>query len=156
MQDDTPGFAAAHQRMLDTLLDVVIPPSSDGRLPGAGALGLATHVMRAAQQTPMVGPVVEYGLSALADLAATRHADGWQALSAEERASVLREFTATDKFFLPAFLFLVYSGYYQHPRVLDALGLESRPPHPGGYEMDPGDFTLLDAVRRRGPLRRDR
>jgi gluconate 2-dehydrogenase subunit 3-like protein len=155
MQDDGPGFSPAHARMLDTLLDVIIPPSGDGRLPGAGALGLAAHVMRAAQQTPMVGPVVEYGLSALADLAAARHADGWTALSMEERASVLREFTATDHFFLPAFLFLVYSGYYQHPRVVEALGLESRPPHPEGYEMEAGDFSLLDAVRRRGPLQRD-
>ena len=148
------GFSAEHERMLETLLDVVIPPSSDGRFPGAGALGLSEHVARTAQQTPMLGPVVEYGLSALADLAAARCAGGWPVLSKEERADVLREFTATDQFFLPAFLFLVYSGYYQHPRVVEGLGLETRAPHPEGYAMDAGDFTLLDAVRRRGPIRR--
>jgi hypothetical protein len=151
MADDDSSFSSEHRRMLDTLLDVVVPASDDGRLPGAGALGLTAHVMRTVEQTPMVGPVVAYGLSALGELAATRNAEGWTGLSPDERADVLREFTATDQFFLPAFLFLAYSGYYQHPRVIEALGLEARAPHPVGYEMDDGDFGLLDAVRRRGP-----
>jgi gluconate 2-dehydrogenase subunit 3-like protein len=154
MGDAGSGFSTEHERMLEALLDVVIPPSSDGQLPGAGALGLTEHVARTVRQTPMLGPVVEYGLSALADLAAARRAGGWPVLSMEERADVLREFTATDQFFLPAFMFLVYSGYYQHPRVVEVLGLEARAPHPEGYAMDAGDFTLLDAVRRRGPIHR--
>jgi hypothetical protein len=154
MGDDGSAFSIEHERMLATLLDVVVPPSDDGRLPGAGALGLTDHVLRTVEQTPMLGPVVTYGLSALADLAATRNGGGWDGLSPDERADVLREFTATDQFFLPAFLFLAYSGYYQHPRVVEALGLEARAPHPVGYEMDAGDFSLLDVVRRRGPIRR--
>jgi hypothetical protein len=154
MSDTGSGFSAEHQGMLETLLDVVIPPSSDGRLPGAGALGLIEHIERTVQQTPMIRPVVEYGLCTLAELAAVRRTGGWSALSMEERANVLREFTATDQFFLPAFMFLVYSGYYQHPRVVEVLGLEARAPHPEGYAMDAGDFTLLDAVRRRGPIHR--
>jgi Gluconate 2-dehydrogenase subunit 3 len=154
MGDAGSGFSTEHERMLEALLDVVIPPSSDGQLPGAGALGLTEHVARTVRQTPMLGPLVEYGLSALADLAAARRAGGWPVLSMEERADVLREFTATDQFFLPAFMFLVYSGYYQHPRVVEVLGLEARAPHPEGYAMDAGDFTLLDAVRRRGPIHR--
>ena len=36
-------------------------------------------------------------------------------------------------------------------RVVAALGLEPRPPHPKGYEMGTDDLTLLDPVRRRGP-----
>jgi hypothetical protein len=149
MSDDTFTFSADQERMLATLLDEIIPPSSDGRLPGAGALGLAEHIARTVQRTPMLRPVLEYGLSTLADLATKRNPDGWAALSKEERGAVLKEFTATDQFFLPAFLFLVYSGYYQAPRVVEALGLEARAPHPKGYEMEANDLTLLDAVRRR-------
>ena len=54
---------------------------------------------------------------------------------------------ATDQFFLPAFLFLVYSTYYQHPRVVEALGLEARAPHPKGHVVEETDWTLLDPVR---------
>ena len=56
---------------------------------------------------------------------------------------------------MPALLFLAYSGYYQHPRVVETLGLEARPPHPKGYAMEAFDPSLLDAVRRRGKIYRD-
>ena len=155
MDADTSGFTAEQERLLETLLDIVIPASSERGMPGAGALGLVSHITQTVRQTPMLRPVVEYGLSTLAELAAERHPGGWMALSAEERTAVFREFAATDQFFQPAFLYLVYSGYYQHPQVVEALGLEPRPPHPEGYQMDAGDFTLLDAVRRRGRMYRD-
>jgi Gluconate 2-dehydrogenase subunit 3 len=145
---------ADQTHMLETLLDVVIPPSADGRLPGAGALGLIEHVVRTAERTPMLGPVLEYGLSALAALAAARDPGGWAALSAAERTAVFAEFAATDQFFQPAFLFLAYGGYYKHPRVVEALGLEARAPHPEGYAMDADDLGMLDPVRQRGPLAR--
>jgi hypothetical protein len=92
----------------------------------------------------MLQPVVEYGLSALADLVKKR--------TDADLGAALREFAETDQFFVPAFLFLVYSTYYQHPRVLGALGLEARPPHPKGYPMEPTDLTILDPVRRRAGM----
>jgi hypothetical protein len=33
--------------------------------------------------------------------------------------------------------------------VLEALGIEGRPPHPKGYTIEPTDWSLLDPVRRR-------
>ena len=149
------AFSPEQEDMVRALLDEVIPPSPDGRLPGAGGLDLIEHVARTVQQTPMLRPVVEYGLSAIAEQAASRHPDGWAALSRDERSELLRRFAAGDQFFLPAFLFLAYSGYYQHPHVVEALGLEARAPHPKGYAMEPFDLTLLDAVRRRGKMYRD-
>jgi len=148
-------LSAEQENMVRALLDEVIPPSRDGRLPGAGGLGLVEHVARTVRQTPMLRPVVEYGLTAIAEQAASRHPDGWGALSRDQRSELLLTFAAGDQFFLPAFLFLAYSGYYQHARVVEALGLEARAPHPEGYAMEPFDLTLLDAVRRRGKMYRD-
>jgi len=135
------AFSADEERLLVGLLDAIVPASADGRLPGAGQLDLVEHIARTVRETPMLRPVVEYGMSALSELAAKR-ADG-------DVRAVLEEFAAGDQFFMPAFLFLVYSTYYQNPRVLEALGLEARPPHPKGHEMEPIDLTLLDPVRRR-------
>lgn len=146
---DVFAFSADEERMLVKLLDEIIPPSSDHRLPGAGGLGLTAHIARRVEQTPMLRPVLEYGLSTLARLAEKRHPVGFAGLSRQETKGVLEEFAAADQFFLPAFLFLVYSSYYQHPRVVEALGLESRPPHPKGYPMEADDWTLLDPVRQR-------
>jgi hypothetical protein len=155
MNDEPLTFSPDQETMLEGLLDAIIPPSHDGRLPGAGGLGLTDHIVRSVAQTPMLRPVVEYGLSALAELAGKRSPQGWTALSREERTGVLEEFAASDQFFLPAFLFLVYSGYYQHQRVVEALGLEARAPHPKGYAMEAIDLALLDPVRRRGKMYRD-
>jgi hypothetical protein len=138
------AFSADEARLLVGLLDAVVPASADGRLPGAGQLDLVEHIARTVRETPMLRPVVEYGMSALGELAAKRADDDLRA--------VLEEFAAGDQFFMPAFLFLVYSTYYQNPRVLAALGLEARPPHPKGHEMEPIDLTLLDPVRRRGGM----
>ena len=155
MTDDGAVFTPDEARILTSLLDAMIPGTADGRLPGAGALGLVAHIARMVAQTPMLRPVVDYGLSALDELARKRAPGGWNALSAEERTAVLRQFTAEDQFFLPAFLFLAYSGYYTDRRVVEALGLEPRPPHPTGYAMEADDLSILDPVRRRGRIYRD-
>ena len=47
-----------------------------------------------------------------------------------------------------------FAGYYQHPRILDALGIAPRAPHPQGYEMAANDLSLLEPVRRRGNMYR--
>lgn len=153
MTDD--GLTPDEERFLIGLLDVVVPASADGRLPGAGALGLGAHVAKTVAAQPMLRPVLEYGLSSLAGLAAERSPDGFAGLDDAQRAQLFRDFTATDQFFLPAFLFLVYSGYYQHPRVVTALGLEARAPHPGGYAMETDDLSLLAPVRARGRMYRE-
>jgi gluconate 2-dehydrogenase subunit 3-like protein len=147
-------FTAEHAGMLPTLLDTLVPASADGRLPSAGSLDLAGHIARTMERMPVLRPAVEYGLGVLADRAREQHAGGWSALSPAERTAVVAAFAADDQFFLPAFLFLVYAGYYTHPRVVAALGLEARPPHPQGYAMPPDDFGLLDPVRRRGKMYR--
>ena len=153
MTDD--GFSPDEARLLTGLLEAIVPASQDGRLPSAAALDLVDHVTRIVRQTPMLRPVVEYGLSGLAGLAAERHPAGIAGLGRDDWVALLDEFATTDQLVLPAFLFVIYSGYYQHPRVMEALGLEPRPPHPKGHVIEPDDLTLLEPVRMRGRMYRD-
>jgi hypothetical protein len=149
-------FTSDDERMLTTLLDTILPPSADGRLPGAGSAALVRHVAATIERMPMLGTVVEYGLSEIAQRARQRNPVGWDALSADERTVLVREFTEENEFFLPGFLFLVYSGYYVDPAVVRTFGFEPRPPHPAGYPMEPEELeSLLEPVRRRGKIYRD-
>ena len=50
---------------------------------------------------------------------------------------------------------LVLSAYYRDDRVLLSLKQEARSPFPKGYTLEQGDWSLLDAVRKRPPLWRD-
>ena len=50
---------------------------------------------------------------------------------------------------------VILAAYYRDDRVLVALGHEARAPFPMGYVVEQGDWSLLDAVKRRSPLWRD-
>jgi hypothetical protein len=50
---------------------------------------------------------------------------------------------------------VILGAYYRDDRVLVALGHEARAPFPKGYVLEPGDWSLLDAVRDRPPFWRD-
>lgn len=145
------SFSPEDARTLAAVLDEIIPPSEDGRLPGAGEAGLVAHVEQAVAADPNLRPAVEQGLAAL------RAATGgdFEALEGDARREALNGLAAEQPAFLPALLFQTFTGYYQNPRVLEGLGLEGRPPHPKGYPLETGDLGLLDAVRERGPFYRE-
>ena len=148
-EESSPGFSRDEMRLLTSVLDEIIPPSDDGRFPGAGALGLADFIEQNLQGTPALRPAIAQGLSALEDLARSRNSRGFAALSRQEKLDVLNELATAQPAFLPSLILQTYAGYYQNGRVVEALGLEPRPPHPEGYDLEPGDLTLLDTVRRR-------
>ena len=146
------SFSPEQERALSSVLDEIIPRSEDGRLPGAGELGLVDYVAR---QARAIQPLIIQGVEALDELARSRGAPDFAALSRQERRVVLDEHTIQDPGFLPSLIFHTYMGYYHHDRVVSALGLEPRPPHPKGYELELGDLSLLDRVRQRPRLYRD-
>jgi hypothetical protein len=137
----------AERRLLTAVLDELVPPRPDGRLPGAGQLGVVDTVDAALCATPMLRDVVLDGLAGLDAEARQRDPRGFDALDATARVALLQE----QGFILPLLL-QVYAAYYHQPAVLEALGLEARPPHPAGHAMLPDDLGLLERVRR-GPRR---
>ena len=143
------------RRALAPVLDGFIPRSDDGVLPGAGELGIARDLDEALQRVPAMHAMVVESLAALDRLAERRGAGRFTALSDEEQGEVLNELSCSQHAF-PAMLMLYTFGcYYKHPRVLAHYGLEARPPHPKGYDVEPTDLSLLDPVRKRGARYRE-
>lgn len=50
---------------------------------------------------------------------------------------------------------IVLGAYYRDDRVLAALGHEARAPFPKGYEVEQGEWALVDTVRSRPAFWRD-
>ena len=144
-------YSPDQERGLATILDTLIPRSDDGRFPGAGELGLARHL---AQRAAELAPLVVQALAILDALAAERGAPDFAALAAREREPVLAAWSADHPLLLPALIFHGYAAYYGEQRVVEALGLEHRPPFPLGYPLAPTDPARLDAMRRRPPMYR--
>lgn len=141
----------------EAFLDVVIPPAEDGSLPGAGSLGVADAIGERIATDPMLGGAVRAGLQAVHVAALERDAEGFIALSPANRAEVVQSQAAAH----PALMFGVsahlYQAYYQHPRVIGALGLPARTPFPEGYALEPTDPALMESLlaRRRAPSSKD-
>jgi hypothetical protein len=155
MTPPIPRFSDDQARVLACVLDEIIPPSDDGKLRGAGEIDLIGYLEAALATMPGVRDMVVQSLRTLDALAVERTSRGFATLGREDRARVMSEHSMTADSFPPTLMILTYGGYYQHGRVLEGLGLEPRPPHPKGYEMQPDDLSLLDPVRRRPKLYRD-
>lgn len=143
-------FSDAQRRILSLVLDGIIPPSGDGRLPGAGEAGVVDYVDRVLGRMKDLREMVTQGLVDLDEAARARHGKGFTELSVADRAALLSE----QGFVFPLTLH-TYAGYYQTPRIVEALGMEARAPHPGGYTMAPDDLSLLDVVKRRPKMFRE-
>ena len=147
-----PEFSSEEERALSCILDEIIPPSDDGKLPGAGEIGLSRTI---ALRAPELRPAIVQWISALDELARQRGARCFAELPREARVEVLNEHEGSGSGLLRGLIFHAYVEYYQDGRVAIALGLEARPPFPLGYELEAGDLSLLDRVRRRPKLFRE-
>ena len=72
-----------------------------------------------------------------------------------ERQALLDEVRGDEPKFLRDLALQPVTLYYQDDRVMEAIGLEARPPFPKGSEVVAGDLSLLDPVRARGQVYRD-
>ena len=135
--------------LMTALLDLVIPPSASGDLPGAGVLGLSASVVASLEADPMIGPLVKAGVQALQEAALAQHPDGLPGMTAEAGVKLLEAQLAAHPALVMGLLRYLYPAYYQHPRVLEAIGEPPRPPFPEGFDVDATDPELLQKLRAR-------
>lgn len=140
-------LAGDEKSTLASVLDVLLPERDDGRLPGAGALGLADAVDSTTRASPLRPGIA----AALASLAS----GGFSAGSPSEKLARLQALAQEAPAVFQALLAQAYGAYYTHPSVVETLGLPPRPPFPNGYDVPPTDFSVLDPVRRRAKLYRE-
>ncbi len=76
-------------------------------------------------------------------------------LSAAEQMAALTRFRAGHPALATALGAVTARCYYRDDRVMASIGMDVRPPFPRGYELEPGDWSLLDPVRKRGKIYRD-
>ncbi|MCX7141222.1 MAG: gluconate 2-dehydrogenase subunit 3 family protein [Proteobacteria bacterium] len=143
-----PGLRA----MLDIVLNMIVPPSADARMPGAAEVGVPAYL---AAEAPDALPVLRQELDELDRRSHERWARGFAELEEVERKTLVGEIRAQAPSFMNRLAMETMACYYQHDRVLAGLGREARPPYPKGYQVASGDLSLLDPVRARGKIYRD-
>lgn len=134
---------------MEAFLDLVIPSSDDGRMPGAGRLGMVADLAARLEADQAVGPSVHAGLLAVRDAALARDPAGFAALPSHVRAEVVEAELAAHPMLMMGLALHLYQVYYQHPRVLEGLGEPPRPPFPEGYDVEETDPQLLEKLHAR-------
>ena len=149
-----PGFLTDSQReLMAEVLDQIVP--REGELPGAGELGVAEHLDTIASEVPSLRRLFSEGLRAIEMTSLMMHSKEFPAMQDEAKAAVLRQVESEHPAFFQTLVHHTYGGYYTSPKTIRLLGLEERPPQPGGYLMEPFDLRLLENVRKRGKLYRE-
>ena len=137
------------REFMKALLNLMIPPSASGELPGAGALGLEPEVATALQADPLLGPMVEVGAQAVREAALTEHPEGLPGMAPKDGTKLLEAQLTAHPFLMMGMLRYLYPAYYQHPRVLEGIGEAPRPPFPEGFDVEATDAELLEKLRAR-------
>lgn len=141
-------LSAAESRALRRVAAMMIPASAEFGVPGADDDAIFADIVASLGTD---APVVRQAIAALDARAGGAFADAPDA-AAHAAALGLREPRSP----LIAMLELVVSRcYYRDDRVMRSIGMEPRPPFPRGFEVEQGDWSLLDPVRARGRIWRD-
>ena len=121
---------------------MIIPASTEYNVPGADDAAIQADMLATLGRD---APVVSAALDHLARLAGMPLSK----LDAARRETVAKEFRASGGAAAATLVRVVLQCYYRDDRVLRSLGLELRPPFPKGYELEQGDWALLDPVKAR-------
>ena len=140
-----------NRAVLDAILDELIPPSEDGKIPGAGALGVADFLPTAQAYAPDPAGSVQTILDAVAD--------DFVALTRDEKVATLKRVEAAQGQDFETLVRLTYMGYYSRSDTRPYVGVGAHPIHPHGYPVDRESDAMMDEltapVRARGKAYRD-
>ena len=136
-------FTADERGTLAALVDMIIPASARYGVPGAADPVIFADILSDAQRhRERLGEA----------LARDAHGAGFADLTAGQRGGVTDTFRATHAGDAGLIAAVTAQCYYRDDRVMDSIGMEPRPPHPLGYEVAQGDWSLLDPVRGRDTM----
>ena len=135
-------------RSLQCLAEMMIPASVEYGVPSAGDDAILADILQSLGRD--AEPVTAV-LRTLEAMAGGPFAD----LDPQRRNAIAARLRETGGEGLTYLTRIILQCYYRDDRVMRSLGMEPRPPFPKGFEVEEGDWSLLDLVRARPKLYRD-
>ena len=137
-------------RTLNEILNLIIPPSEDGKIPGAADVGFLTY-LQIGDNTLWI----QEGLIKIIEESHKKYETEFSALNSSLQTQLINDLKKKSRKFFNQLTTLLMQCYYQHDDVLVAIGLERRPPFPEGNHVLEGDLILLEPVYLRGKIYRE-
>jgi hypothetical protein len=131
--------------LIRALVGRIIPASSDYGVPGADDDLIFADIV----------DTLRPNLAALGDLLASLDTAALKRASASDIDGLIQRLQEPFGPALALLIAVVAQCYYRDDRVMRSLDMEARPPFPEGFEVEAGDWSLLDPVRARSTIWRD-
>ena len=152
MDDGTKSLFTDDERLAVTALAaMVVPASEEYGVPGADDPAIVDNILVDASRRP---EQLKDALPALDALAQEEAGLPYASVSDDKRKAITSAFRKSHAGHAKLFANLTVQGYYRDDRVMRSIGLEARPPHPQGYEVEQGDWSLVDPVKKKAPFYR--
>ncbi len=143
-----PPLTDAERLALRRVVGDMIPASREFGVPAADDDAIFADLLQTV--APAIGHV-RAALARLDELAGGTYAT----LDVDARKLAAAQFREDSPALALLLATLTSRCYYRDDRVMRSLGMEVRPPFPKGFQVEPGDWSLLDAVRSRPKIYRD-
>ncbi|MBT4987020.1 MAG: hypothetical protein HOM87_04365 [Proteobacteria bacterium] len=138
------------ERTLMALLNLIIPPSEDGRMPGAVDVNFLTHLNKEG-----LFPCTNEELLLINKVSHEVYNHDFSELVELKQKQLIDKLPHKLSKFLTWLTSQVIYCYYQDDEVLRAIGLGARPLFPEGHFLKEGDLALLEPVYERGKFYKD-
>tara|TARA_Y100000748_G_C15456124_1_gene472981 strand:+ start:939 stop:1403 length:465 start_codon:yes stop_codon:yes gene_type:complete len=135
---------------LQSLLNLIIPSSEDGKMPSAAEVGFINYLDQNKQIT-----WIKEGLLNIIEESQKKYGKNFKNLSSLEQSELIDNLRRRFLRFFNHLTTEVIKCYYQNDTVLDGIGVDTRPPFPNGQILEEGDLSLLEPVYLRGKIYRD-
>ena len=144
------ALGAAQKTTLEALLNTMIPSNENLALPGAGDELIVREVLSSVRTGSMASVI--NGLRELEEVSMQEHSVAFHNLNNTDQNAIFETFQRSHQSFIRTLGSIVLQCYYRDDRVMESLGMEPRAPFPKGFEVEQGDWSLLDPVKARGPI----
>jgi len=136
------------QRSLRCLVALMIPASAQHAVPGADDELIFADILASLR------PHASLACDAMAQLQALAQAC-FADLATAQQSALAQRFRSERRSLATLLVSVTVQCYYRDDRVMRSLDMEVRPPFPKGFEVEQGDWSLLDPVRKRPKMYRD-
>lgn len=138
------------ERTLMALLNLIIPPSEDGKMPGAADVDFLNYLHKEG-----LLPSINEEILFINKVSHEVYNQEFSALVESKQKQLIDKLPNKLSKFLTWLTSQVIYCYYQDHKVLRAIGLAARPLFPEGHFLKEGDLALLEPVYERGKFYKD-
>ena len=133
-------------RLLKSVAAIMIAPCALERLPGADDATVFADILATAKRH---SHEVVAALDKLSEYTQSTFSSDFEHLSDLKKVEILNQLRADNPDVLTPLVAVVTQCYYRDARVMLSLDMPVRAPFPEGYEVEQGDWSLLDVVKQR-------